>query len=180
MTPRAGPFVPARPAQPAAQSRDQWPPNGFMLKDASPARLTDAIRRVAAGETVVDAGLAAAAIAGPVNPLAAREVEVLRMAGDGADLVEIAAALVLSKGTPQQALAWFDAEATVLHTTLLRASAVGLDVHVVKLAWSMQLYLERRGLWDVWVEAQTALFTWTGSPFGRARRHSHASRVTAQ
>jgi two-component system, NarL family, response regulator DesR len=71
---------------------------GFLLKDASPDRLTDAIRRVAAGETVVDAGLAAATIAGPVNPLAAREVEVLRMAGDGADLAEIAAALFLSKG----------------------------------------------------------------------------------
>lgn len=72
---------------------------GFMLKDAPPARLAEAIRRVAAGETVVDPDLAAAAITGPSNPLSPREAEVLRKAGEGADLKEIAAELFLSKGT---------------------------------------------------------------------------------
>ncbi|MER7208048.1 response regulator transcription factor [Streptosporangium sp. NPDC020072] len=72
---------------------------GFMLKDAPPARLAEAIRRVASGETVVDPGLAAAAITGRPNPLSPREAEVLRRAGEGADLAEIAAELFLSKGT---------------------------------------------------------------------------------
>ncbi|MFF5211157.1 response regulator [Streptosporangium sp. NPDC000396] len=72
---------------------------GFMLKDAPPARLAEAIRRVAAGETVVDPSLAAAAITGRPNPLSPREAEVLRRAGEGADLAEIAAELFLSKGT---------------------------------------------------------------------------------
>ncbi|GAA4105128.1 response regulator transcription factor [Actinomadura miaoliensis] len=72
---------------------------GFMLKDAPPDRLADAIRRVAAGERVIDPQLAAAAISGRRNPLSPREVEVLRMAAEGADPAEIAARLYLSKGT---------------------------------------------------------------------------------
>ncbi|WP_456299231.1 response regulator transcription factor [Micromonospora coriariae] len=72
---------------------------GFMVKDAPPVRLAEAIRRVAAGETVVDPDLAAAAIAGRPNPLSPREAEVLRRAGEGADLAEIAAEFFLSKGT---------------------------------------------------------------------------------
>ncbi|MEU6034570.1 response regulator transcription factor [Actinomadura sp. NPDC047616] len=73
--------------------------HGFMLKDAPPDRLADAIRRVAAGERVIDPQLAAAAISGRRNPLSPREVEVLRMAAEGADPAEIAARLYLSKGT---------------------------------------------------------------------------------
>ncbi|MFF3665931.1 response regulator transcription factor [Microtetraspora malaysiensis] len=72
---------------------------GFMVKDAPPARLAEAIRRVAAGESVIDPSLAAAAITERPNPLAPREAEVLRRAGEGADLAEIAAGLFLSKGT---------------------------------------------------------------------------------
>ncbi len=72
---------------------------GFMLKDAPPARLAEAIRRVAAGESVIDPSLAAAAITERPNPLTPREAEVLRRAGEGADLAEIAAGLFLSKGT---------------------------------------------------------------------------------
>jgi two-component system, NarL family, response regulator DesR len=72
---------------------------GFMLKDAPPAELATAIRRVAAGEQVIDSGLAAAAIRTRENPLSAREIEVLRLAAEGNDPVEIAARLYLSKGT---------------------------------------------------------------------------------
>ncbi|MDP9848084.1 response regulator [Streptosporangium lutulentum] len=72
---------------------------GFMLKDAPPAQLADAIRRVAAGERVIDPQLAAAAITGRQNPLSLREVEVLRTAAGGADLSEIASTLHLTKGT---------------------------------------------------------------------------------
>ncbi|MBB4934801.1 two-component system response regulator DesR [Lipingzhangella halophila] len=47
---------------------------GFMLKDAPPAELADAIRRVAAGERVIDSNLATATIEAGENPLTAREV----------------------------------------------------------------------------------------------------------
>ncbi|WP_433348657.1 response regulator [Microtetraspora malaysiensis] len=72
---------------------------GFMVKDAPPARLAEAIRRVASGESVIDPSLAAAAITERPNPLTPREAAVLRRAGEGADLAEIAAGLFLSKGT---------------------------------------------------------------------------------
>ncbi|MEV4360720.1 response regulator transcription factor [Nonomuraea sp. NPDC049625] len=72
---------------------------GFMLKDAPPADLAAAVRRVHAGETVVDPALAAATIAARANPLSPREVDVLRRAADGDDLPEIAAALHLTRGT---------------------------------------------------------------------------------
>ncbi|MFF4615275.1 response regulator transcription factor [Nonomuraea jabiensis] len=72
---------------------------GFMLKDAPPADLAAAVRRVHAGETVVDPALAAATIAARANPLSPREVEVLRRAAGGDDLPEIAAALHLTRGT---------------------------------------------------------------------------------
>lgn len=72
---------------------------GFMLKNAPPERLADGIRRVAAGELVIDPELAATAISGPRNPLTDRELDVLRLAADGVDLPEIAGRLHLSKGT---------------------------------------------------------------------------------
>ncbi|ACZ90801.1 response regulator transcription factor [Streptosporangium roseum] len=72
---------------------------GFMLKDAPPAELAGAIRRVAGGERVMDPQLAAAAITGRRNPLSPREVEVLRMASEGAEPAEIASRLHLTKGT---------------------------------------------------------------------------------
>ena len=72
---------------------------GFMLKDAPPAELAQAIRRVAAGERVVDPALAVAAIGTRESPLTEREAEVLRLAGEGDELKEIAARLHLARGT---------------------------------------------------------------------------------
>ncbi|MEU6746059.1 response regulator transcription factor [Spirillospora sp. NPDC046719] len=72
---------------------------GFMLKDEPPAKLADTIRRVAAGEHVLDPRLAAEALTKRPNPLTDREAHVLRLAADGADPAEIASALHLSKGT---------------------------------------------------------------------------------
>jgi len=72
---------------------------GFMLKDAPAAELADAIRGVASGRRVVDSQLALAAWDSADCPLTAREVEVLRLAADGEDAVEIAARLYLSAGT---------------------------------------------------------------------------------
>jgi two-component system, NarL family, response regulator DesR len=72
---------------------------GFVVKDAPPERLADAIRRVAAGERVVDPSLAAATLASGVSPLTARERDVLVAARPGAAVAVIAEKLFLSEGT---------------------------------------------------------------------------------
>jgi two-component system response regulator DesR len=72
---------------------------GFLLKDAPAAELAVAIRRVVAGERVVDPELALAALSEGDNPLTKREREVLAVALDGASIAEIAARLVVSEGT---------------------------------------------------------------------------------
>ncbi|WP_112263590.1 response regulator transcription factor [Lentzea terrae] len=73
--------------------------DGFLLKDAPPTELADAIRRVNAGERVVDSQLALAAWDRGECPLTDRELEVLRLAANGADAPDIAVALSLSVGT---------------------------------------------------------------------------------
>ncbi|HUQ57989.1 MULTISPECIES: response regulator transcription factor [unclassified Lentzea] len=73
--------------------------DGFLLKDAPPSELADAIRRVNAGERVVDSQLALAAWDRGECPLTDRELEVLRLAANGADAPDIAVALSLSVGT---------------------------------------------------------------------------------
>ncbi|HEU5417162.1 MAG TPA: response regulator transcription factor [Streptosporangiaceae bacterium] len=72
---------------------------GFVVKDAPPERLADAIRRVAAGERVVDPALAADTLASGASPLTARERDVLVAARPGATVAEIAARLFLTEGT---------------------------------------------------------------------------------
>ena len=72
---------------------------GFLLKDAPSAQLATAIRRVVAGERVVDPKLALAALSEGESPLTEREREVLAAAAGGASIAEIAAALFLSEGT---------------------------------------------------------------------------------
>jgi two-component system response regulator DesR len=73
--------------------------SGFIVKDAPPTKLADAIRRVAAGERVIDRQLAFAAWETKTNPLTRRESEVLRMTAEGAEAAEIASRLFLSVGT---------------------------------------------------------------------------------
>ena len=72
---------------------------GFLLKDAPASDLAVALRRVMAGERVVDPELALAALSQGTNPLTSREREVLSASLFGASLAEIAAQLVLSEGT---------------------------------------------------------------------------------
>jgi two-component system response regulator DesR len=72
---------------------------GFVVKDAPAEQLADAVRRVAAGERVVDPGLAAATLAGGASPLTGRERDVLVASRDGATVADIAAKLFLSEGT---------------------------------------------------------------------------------
>jgi two-component system response regulator DesR len=72
---------------------------GFLLKDAKASELAIAIRRVIAGERVVDPELALAALSEGANPLTAREREALSAALSGASLADIAAGLYLAEGT---------------------------------------------------------------------------------
>ena len=72
---------------------------GFLVKDGPVEELAPAIRRVLAGETVVDPVLAAAALSAGPNPLTAREREVLTASVDGATVADIAARLHLSEST---------------------------------------------------------------------------------
>ncbi|MFF8917559.1 DNA-binding response regulator [Streptomyces sp. NPDC015032] len=73
--------------------------DAFLVKDAPAAQLAAAVRKVLAGERVIDPTLAAAALADGANPLTDREREVLRTAADGSTNAEVAAALHLSQGT---------------------------------------------------------------------------------
>jgi two-component system response regulator DesR len=73
--------------------------NGFVVKDAPAEQLADAIRRVAAGERVVDPALAAETLAHGASPLSSRERDVLVASREGATVAEIAGRLYLSEGT---------------------------------------------------------------------------------
>ncbi|MCQ4084276.1 response regulator transcription factor [Streptomyces sp. RB6PN25] len=72
---------------------------GFILKDAPPDQLAQAIRQVYAGQRVIDPQLALQAWDTGENPLTKREIEVLKLTANGAEAMEIAARLFLSVGT---------------------------------------------------------------------------------
>jgi two-component system response regulator DesR len=72
---------------------------GFLLKDAPADQLAVAIRRVMAGERVVDPDLALSALSDGDNPLTGRERDVLKASLDGASIADIAAQLYISEGT---------------------------------------------------------------------------------
>ena len=75
--------------------------SAFLVKDSPADKLTQTIRRVLAGERVIDPDLAAAALAEGASPLTPREREVLAAAArsDGATIAQLAAGLFLSEGT---------------------------------------------------------------------------------
>jgi two-component system, NarL family, response regulator DesR len=73
--------------------------SGFVVKDVPAEQLADAIRRVVAGERVVDPALAAETLASGTSPLTARERDVLVAARPGATVSQIAEKLFLSEGT---------------------------------------------------------------------------------
>jgi two-component system response regulator DesR len=72
---------------------------GFVVKDAPPEQLVDAVRRVHAGLRVVDPALAAESLATGVSPLTAREHDVLVAAAAGGTVSDLARRLHLSAGT---------------------------------------------------------------------------------
>jgi len=78
---------------------------GFLSKDALAAELVAAVRKVAAGERVIDPQLALEALEVADSPLSPRETDVLRHYAAGAGSAEIAVALFLSYGTVRNYLA---------------------------------------------------------------------------
>jgi two-component system response regulator DesR len=72
---------------------------GFIVKDAPADSLADGIRRIAAGQRVIDPDLVAAALETGASPLTGRESDVLRAAEDGISTNEIATRLSLSPAT---------------------------------------------------------------------------------
>nr|WP_202394624.1 response regulator transcription factor [Xanthomonas sp. LMG 9002] len=71
---------------------------GYLLKDAPPQRLIEAIRQVHRGGRAIDPELALEAWS-EADPLNDRERQVLRLAGEGASAGDIATQLGLSAGT---------------------------------------------------------------------------------
>jgi two-component system response regulator DesR len=72
---------------------------GFLVKDGPVEELAHAIRRVLAGEQVIDPKLALAALSTGNNPLSPRERDVLGAATGGSTATDIAHLLHLSEGT---------------------------------------------------------------------------------
>jgi two-component system response regulator DesR len=79
---------------------------GFLPKDAPASELADAIRRVAAGERVLDPVLVAAALETGANPLTDRETDVLRAAAAGLSTEEIGDTVSLSPATVRNYLSY--------------------------------------------------------------------------
>jgi len=83
---------------------------GYLLKDTPSAKLVEAIRLAARGESFLEPSVAAKVVSefarlsprpadALAEPLSDRELEVLRLAAGGASNREIAAALVIAEGT---------------------------------------------------------------------------------
>lgn len=73
--------------------------DGYLLKDAEPDELPDAVRAVHAGRRVASGDLLISAFERGDCPLTSRELDVLRLAAAGENPREIARALFLSPGT---------------------------------------------------------------------------------
>jgi len=72
---------------------------GFILKETPASEVASVVRRVHAGERVVDPSLAVEALREGDDPLTQREREVLQSAREHATIAEIAGHLFLSEGT---------------------------------------------------------------------------------
>lgn len=73
--------------------------SGFVVKETPADQLADAVRKVHAGERVVDPELATESLFDGGNPLSEREREILSIALEGAPVSRIASEVYLSEGT---------------------------------------------------------------------------------
>jgi len=73
--------------------------SGYVLKAQPADELADAVRRVHRGLRVIDPQLAAESWSADVDPLTARQREILQLATEGASTANIAARLGISAGT---------------------------------------------------------------------------------
>lgn len=73
--------------------------DGFIVKDAPPEELANAVRRVHQGLRVVDPHLAEESLFDGANPLTDREQQILRLSHEGLSASQIAAEVFLSAGT---------------------------------------------------------------------------------
>jgi len=76
---------------------------GYLLKDAAPAELADAVRAAARGETVLAPSVASTLVRQVRRPappaLSAREIEVLRLVGQGLTNADIGRRLFIAEAT---------------------------------------------------------------------------------
>ena len=72
---------------------------GFLVKSSSATVLAESIRRVIAGQIVVDPELAVAAMTAGANPLTERERDIMRLVRQGKHDADIAKTLMMSSGT---------------------------------------------------------------------------------
>lgn len=73
--------------------------SGFIVKDAPPEALADAVRKIHDGLRVLDPALAAQSLFEGANPLTERERQVLRLSAGGSPVAAIAREAFLSPGT---------------------------------------------------------------------------------
>jgi two-component system invasion response regulator UvrY len=79
---------------------------GYVSKNAAPAEIVDAVRRIVAGGRYIEHGIAQlvalSSVAGPrsgLSELSRRDLEIMRLLGEGQGLVEIAASIGVSYKT---------------------------------------------------------------------------------
>jgi DNA-binding NarL/FixJ family response regulator len=114
---------------------------GYLLKDASSAKLFEAVRAAARGESFLQPSVAAKVVAefarltegAPrdevlVDPLSDRELEVVRLVAQGASNKEVAAALYIAEGTVKNHLTSIFSKLDVRDRTqaALKARSLGL------------------------------------------------------
>ena len=99
--------------------------SGFVVKDTPASELAEAVRRVHAGERVIDPALATESLLEGANPLTDRERDVLRASVGGATVAAVAKAVHLSPGTVRNYIS--AAIAKTGAATRVEAARVALD-----------------------------------------------------
>jgi tetratricopeptide (TPR) repeat protein len=83
-------------------------------------------------------------------------------------------------GDHEQALTWFDAERPVLLAAIEQAADEHFDTYAWKIAWTLEVFHDRRGYWDDWATTQrTALAAAErlSDLDGQARAHRSLARA---